>query len=226
MTALPLPRLALIDLDGTLVDTVPDIAFCVDGALERLHRPAAGQANVRRWVGNGIEPLLERALAGNGTAEPEEGELQAALAEFAALYQQHTSTRSRAYPGVAEGIQYLRARDVDLACITNKAQRYARALLADLDLLECFSLVLCGDTVPHRKPDPEPVLRALRERSVAPDQAVLIGDSVNDVRAARAAGVPVICVTYGYNYGRDIRDTRPDVVIDSLAELRQVFEPD
>ena len=221
----PLPRLALLDLDGTLVDTAPDIAYCVDRVVESLGRPAVGLQRVRDWIGNGIEPLLERALTSRCEGRLEAAVLEAACRQFDALYAQHLCVRSRTYPGVMQGLEYLRESGVSLACVTNKPERHARALLAEQKLLDAFSLVLCGDSLPQSKPDPLPLLHALEVLGVEPERAVLIGDSVNDVLAARAAGISVICVSYGYNHGHRIHEAAPDRVIDSLADLPSVFIP-
>ena len=218
------PKLVLMDLDGTLVDSLPDIAFCVDRMLTELDLPTVGQARVGEWVGNGTEILVRRALAGNLDGEADEELHARAVPVFTALYAQHTSERSRVYDGVPAGLEYLRASGAALACVTNKASAFTHKLLAEMDLDEHFSLVISGDTLARKKPDPLPLLHASRHFAVPPEQGLLIGDSANDVKAARAAGFGVVCVSYGYNHGDDIRDSLPDAVIDSLAELPALFE--
>jgi len=218
------PKLVLIDLDGTLVDSLPDIAFCVDRMLTELDLPPAGQARVREWVGNGTDTLVRRALAGNLDGEVDEGLFARALPEFTTLYAQHTSERSRVYDGVPAGLAYLRATGAALACVTNKASAFTHKLLAEMGLDKHFSLVISGDTLARKKPDPLPLLHASRHFAVPPEYGLLIGDSANDVKAARAAGFGVVCVSYGYNHGDDIRASMPDAVIDSLAELPTLFE--
>ena len=222
-TRIAIPRLVLVDLDGTLVDTLPDIAFCVDGMLTRLNLPAAGCERVRQWVGNGTEVLVRRALAARLDEAVDEQHYARALPIFTQLYAQHTSERSRIYDGVPAGLDFLRRAGVELACVTNKTSAFTHKLLAELELGEHFSLVISGDTLPRRKPDPMPLLHTSRHFAVAPEQALLIGDSVNDVKAARAAGFGIVCVTYGYNHGDDIGASNPDAVIDSLAELPELF---
>ncbi len=218
------PALVLIDLDGTLVDSLPDIAFCVDGMLTELGLPTAGQARVGQWVGNGTDILVRRALAGNLDGEVDEEQFARASLLFTALYKKHTSERSRVYEGVESGLDYLGAIGAVLACVTNKASAFTHKLLSDMDLDKHFSLVISGDTLARKKPDPLPLLHAARHFAIPPEQALLIGDSANDVEAARAAGFRVVCVSYGYNHGNDIRDSRPDAVIDSLAELPALFQ--
>lgn len=217
------PRLAMLDLDGTLADTAPDLCHCVDRTLEALGRPPAGEAKVRRWIGNGSEALLRRALGGCGAEGGDGALLRRALDHFETLYARHPSARSRLFPGVRAGLDYLHAKGVVLACITNKAERHTRALLADLGLRHRFAMVVGGDTCARRKPDPEPLRYALARLGFPAGAALLIGDSTNDVRAARAAGVPVVCVSYGYNHGRNIRDAGPDAVIDSFDRLPALF---
>ena len=219
------PRLVLIDLDGTLVDSLPDIAFCVDRMLTELALPAAGAERVGQWVGNGTDILVRRALAGNLHGEVDAGQYARALPLFRALYSAHTSERSRVYDGVAAGLDYLHATGAALACVTNKPSAFSHKLLADMELDRHFSLVISGDTLARNKPDPLPLLHAASHFAVPPEQALLIGDSANDVKAARAAGFRIVCVSYGYNHGDDIRASLPDAVIDSLAELPTLFEP-
>ncbi len=222
-TRIAIPKLVLVDLDGTLVDTLPDITFCVDGMLTRLNLPTAGQERVRAWVGNGTEVLVRHALASRLDAAVDEQHYARALSIFTELYAQHTSERSRIYDGVPAGLDFLHRAGVELACVTNKASTFTHKLLKELGLDEHFSLVISGDTLPRRKPDPMPLLHAAQHFAVASEEALLIGDSVNDVKAARAAGFGIVCVTYGYNHGDDIRLSNPDALIDSLAELPELL---
>ncbi len=219
----PPPRLVLLDLDGTLVDTVPDLATCVDAMLAELDRPPRGEAKVREWVGNGIERLVKRALTDSQDGEPDPCLFQRALPRFMALYARHASDRSRPYPGAEDLLAFFEARRIPRVCVTNKASRYTEALLSDLGWLSRFDLVLSGDSLARKKPDPLPLLHAGEHFGVAPDKSLMVGDSKNDVAAARAAGIPIVCVSYGYNHGEDIGAARPDVVIDSLDELPRLI---
>ena len=214
----------LIDVDGTLVDSVPDLAFCVDEMMKRLGRPPHGEAKVRDWVGNGVERLVRRALVGQLDGEPDEALFQQAYPIFLELYAENTSKRSRLYPGIREGLEWLKAQGYPLGCVTNKAAQFTEPLLRDLGVADYFAIVISGDTLPKKKPDPAPLLHAAEFFGVAPEQSLMVGDSVSDVKAARAAGFRIVCMSYGYNHGQDIREAHPDAVIDSLVELKGLFE--
>ncbi len=218
------PQMILIDLDGTLVDSVPDLAFCVDAMLEELGRSPWGEQTVRDWVGNGVERLVRRALTGTLDGEPEDALFRKAYPIFLELYASNTSQRSRLYPGVREGIDYLTSAGYALGCVTNKAGRFSVPLLRDLGIRRAFGILISGDTLAKKKPDPLPLLHAAEHFGVAPGDALMVGDSVSDVKAARAAGFQIVCVSNGYNHGVDIREAGPDAVIDSLAELKGLLE--
>jgi phosphoglycolate phosphatase len=213
------PEMVLIDLDGTLVDSVPDLTRSVDAMMAALDRPPRGEAAVRDWVGNGVERLVKRALIGALDGEPEPADYERAYPIFLALYAAHNGERSRLYPGVREGLDALAARGLKLGCVTNKAACFTEPLLAALGVADRFGIIISGDTLPEKKPSPLPLLHAAEHFGVAPAAALMVGDSISDVKAARAAGFPVVCVSYGYNHGQDIREAAPDAVIDALAEL-------
>ena len=219
------PKMILIDLDGTLIDSVPDLAYSVDAMLARLGRPPRGEAAVRNWVGNGVERLVQRALLGTLDGEAPAADFALALPIFMEIYAENTSGRSVAYPGVREGLDYLSGAGYPLGCVTNKAAQFTLPLLRDLGLLDYFGTVVSGDTLPEKKPHPAPLLHAAAHFGVAPADALMIGDSVSDVTAARAAGFRIICTSYGYNHGRDIREANPDAVIDSFTQLRTLLAP-
>ena len=207
------------DLDGTLVDSVPDLAAAVNIMLQQLGLPACEEAQVRTWVGNGMDNLIRRALTNDmaGNADPEL--FARARPLYKAAYADHISVYSCLYPGAEAGLNALHAAGFPLACVTNKAAEFAVPLLDKLGIGPLFTAVVGGDCIPHPKPAPDALLLCAERLGVAVDQGLMIGDSVNDVGAARNAGCPVVCVPYGYNHGHDIRDAAPDAVIDSIADL-------
>ncbi|MGV6817907.1 MAG: phosphoglycolate phosphatase [Thiotrichales bacterium] len=213
------PEMVLIDVDGTLVDSVPDLAFCVNAMMLALNMPERSEADVRNWVGNGVPRLVERALTNdlNGTPEPELYEK--AYPIFLDLYAENTSKRSMLYPGVIEGLDFLKTAGYRIGCVTNKAEQFTHPLLKDLGIFDRFEIIISGDTLPKKKPDPLPLLHAAKSLGASPEKSVMLGDSISDVKASRAAGFKIICMSYGYNHGEDIRNYNPDVVIDSMAEL-------
>ncbi|MCU7935632.1 MAG: phosphoglycolate phosphatase [Candidatus Thiodiazotropha sp. (ex Dulcina madagascariensis)] len=218
------PEMILIDVDGTLVDSVPDLAYCVDELMKQLGRPPHGEAKVRDWVGNGVERLVRRALIGRLDGEPEEADFERAYPLFLDLYAVNTSQRSMLYPGIREGLDYLKSQGYRLGCVTNKAAQFTLPLLKDLGVDDDFEIVIAGDTLPKKKPDPMPLLHAAESLGVDPAAALMVGDSQSDVMAARAAGFQIVCMSYGYNHGEDIRNYHPDAVIDSLDEMPALLE--
>lgn len=222
--AIKKPEMVLIDVDGTLVDSVPDLAFCVDEMMQQLGQEPRGEARVRDWVGNGVERLVRRALTGELDGEPQDAEFNRACPIFLDLYADNTSKRSLLYPGVQEGLEYLRASGFALGCVTNKAEQFTLPLLTDLGIRDYFSIVVSGDTLEQKKPHPAPLLHAAEYFRVAPGHSLMVGDSISDVKAARAAGFQIACVPYGYNHGEDIRVAEPDIVIETLAHLKMELE--
>jgi len=218
------PDMILIDVDGTLVDSVPDLAFCVDEMMRHLGCEAQGEERVRDWVGNGVERLVRRALIGRLDGEPDDADFAKAYPVFLDLYADNTSKRSMLYPGVSEGLEALKAAGYPLGCVTNKAARFTEPLLRDLGIDGYFSIIISGDTLEQKKPHPAPLLHAAEFFKVEPGHALMVGDSISDVKAARAAGFSIACVPYGYNHGEDIRMAEPDLVIDSLAVLKTELE--
>lgn len=220
------PELVLVDLDGTLVDSAPDLTVCVDAVLARLDRPPCGETGVRRWVGNGVDRLLHRALTGDMDSTADADLFSRARKEFLRLYECHNGRHSRIYPGVVEGLDFLTGLGCRMGCVTNKPACFTEPLLHRFGLDRYFTLILSGDSLPARKPDPLPLRHAARYFDVAPGDSLLIGDSINDIRAARAAGFRIVCVSYGYNHGEDICHAGADAVVDSLAELAGLLADD
>lgn len=213
------PDMVLFDLDGTLVDSVPDMAWSVDAMLNLIGLPGCGEQKIRHWIGDGLENLIKRALTNDMHTEPDPSLFEKAFRLFLDIYADNTCRATCIYDGVATGLDYLRKHKYRLGCVTNKREQFTRRILEVLGINNHFDIVISGDTLPRKKPDPLPLLHAADFFSANPENSLLVGDSINDITAARAAGFRVFCVTYGYNHGRDIRDAAPDAVIDSIAQL-------
>ena len=207
---------AIVDLDGTMVDTLGDFDAALNRTLAELGQAGVERAFIEQTVGKGSEHLIRSTLAHVG-ADP-------ALYEAAwAAYQRHylaiNGAHSAVYPGVVEGLQALRARGWRLACLTNKPGDFARPLLAAKGLDGFFDVVFGGDAFERKKPDPLPLRRTCEALGTAPAQTLMVGDSSNDAQAARAAGCPVVLVSYGYNHGQPVAAVGADAVIDRLDAL-------
>jgi phosphoglycolate phosphatase len=212
----------LFDLDGTLVDSVPDLADAVDATLLQMQLPPAGQEAVRMWVGNGASMLLRRALAAATRCLPQqvpENLLQTGLDTFFGHYEKHCCRATVVYPGVTQALVGLRERGIAMACVTNKPGRFTDRLLRHYGLQQFFPVVLSGDSLAQKKPDPAPLLVAIQSLGLTPPECAMVGDSGADVDAARNAGIPVIVVSYGYSQGIEAADLGADAVVDSLLQL-------
>ncbi|MGH8399179.1 MAG: phosphoglycolate phosphatase [Gammaproteobacteria bacterium] len=215
-------RLVAFDLDGTLVDSMPDIVHAVDSMVRKLSSPIPDVDKVREWVGDGVRRLVERALTGTQDGKPDAALYRRGLEAFRHAYAAHIAVDTRVYPGVREVLDQLQDIGIHLACITNKSGEFTEPLLNALDLRDYFGVVLSGDSLVQRKPDPMPLLHAAHHFKVAPQQACMVGDSRNDLVAARAAGFRAIGVRYGY--GGVLADLKPDAILDSLTELPPLLE--
>jgi phosphoglycolate phosphatase len=207
-----------IDLDGTMLDTVEDLSIAVNHMLDELKLPALDLALVRTFVGKGIANLVGRSMRAVTGREPDDELIARAMPLYEAHYERVNGQTTTVYPGVREGLERLAAAGFPLACITNKSQRFTGPLLERIGFARYFSLVVCGDSLPKRKPDPLPLTHAAGHFGVAPGEMLMIGDSVNDAQAARAAGCPVFCVSYGYNEGADVRTLDVDAIVPTLVE--------
>lgn len=224
MVQIPLPVKAVtIDLDGTLLDTVTDLTLAVNMMLKQLGQPPLAEELVRTFVGKGISNLVQRALAGALNGEPDAALYAKALPIYLDCYEGINGNHTRLYPGVQEGLAALRARTVPLACVTNKAERFTLPLLRRMEIDSYFAIVVAGDTLPQKKPDPLPLMHVCRHFGIAPRDMLMIGDSVNDAIAARAAGCPVFCVSYGYNEGTDVRELDVDAIVSTLFEATKLI---
>lgn len=214
--------LFLFDLDGTLVDSVPDIAAAVDETLQHEHLPPAGLDAVRQWIGNGSLHLIERALRASGvtlSADTGGDKIAATHEYFLNVYQQHLCHRTVLYPDVLATLQTLQQLAIPMAIVTNKPIQFVPALLRYLHIDSFFNLTVGGDSLARKKPDPLPLRYCCEQLQVACSRTLMVGDSIHDVMAAKSAAMDVAAVNYGYNHGDDIALTQPTYVIHSLREL-------
>lgn len=212
-------RLVTFDLDGTLVDSVPDLAVAIDmvcGELA-LHMPGARQ--VRQWVGDGVRRLVKRALTGTEDGEPNGPLFRRGMELFRQYYRAHLSDHTHLYPGVRTVLDQLRNDGLNLACVTNKSGEFTGPLLEALDLSRYFGAVVSGDTLAERKPSPLPLLHVAQVLAIPPAAACMVGDSANDMRAARAAGFVPVAVAYGYGHAAEVAATGPETLLGALTEL-------
>lgn len=215
-------QLLAFDLDGTLIDSVPDLADAVDQMLTALNRPAAGADKVRSWVGQGAVVLVKRALADGieiaGIDETSELFMQA-YAAFLTAYDANKGAKTRCYEGIFALLDYAKARRIPMALITNKPYRFVPEILEQLNLDGYFDLVLGGDSLQEKKPSPMPLLHAAEQLNANPTNSLMIGDSITDISAGQAAGFRTLAVRYGYDHGVPVDQCGADLVVDSLAEL-------
>lgn len=212
-------RLVAFDLDGTLIDSLPDLAVAVDAMLLELGKPAAGEAKVGDWVGNGSHKLIERALHDALGNMPDAEYVAMAHARFLHHYAEAPSARTRVYPGVHEALAALRERGIIVALITNKPQAFIAPILESMELADYFDLTLGGDSLSRKKPDPAPLLHVAEHFKVAPAHCLMVGDSRHDIEAGKRAGFRTLAVPYGYNHGEPVALSRPDGLVESLAQL-------
>lgn len=213
-----------IDLDGTLADSIPDLAAAVNGMLRELGRTELPLDSIRSFVGKGIPRLVERSLAGSAEGAATTAEMERALPVFERHYTEVNGRFSVLYPGVNEGLQALREMRMPLACVTNKSGRFTMPLLEQLGIAGFFDQIIGGDALPQKKPHPAQLLHACKGFGIAPADMLMIGDSLNDAQAARAAGCPVFCVPYGYNEGQDVRSLDVDAIVPSLIEAKRLIQ--
>jgi len=216
------PKAVVFDLDGTLIDSVPDLAASVDIMLQGMGREPAGEAKVRAWVGNGAQVLVARALADDDHASVEEHDpalFEVAMRLFFAAYAEGCAANSQVYDGVIDCLESLKAQGVGMGVITNKPLQFTLPMLVHFGLAPYFTLVLGGDSLPEKKPSPMPIEMAYKAFAADKDSLLMVGDSRSDIRSARAAGCPVVAVPYGYNHGVAIADEKPDLIVEHLGLL-------
>lgn len=217
------PALVMFDLDGTLVETAPEIADAVNDTLAEAGWPVVTQGQVEGWIGQGTGELLIAALSQATGMAAAAVRLDPGLAPLSARFGHHYAcrcgTRSRLYPGVNAVLEGLRQRGTRLAVVTNKETRYVQPVLAAHGLHDSFDRVVCGDTLSTKKPDPAGVLSCLVEFGATPQMALLVGDSSIDAATARQAAVAVWLLPHGYNAGQPVADCQPDRVVADFAAV-------
>lgn len=218
-------KVILFDLDGTLVDSAPDLALAVNHMLESLKREPFCAETIRSWVGNGAQTLVKRGLSGSNVIdETIDPELFAqALDIFLDFYAQNLCVTTVTYPNVETTLKSLKAQDYRLVLVTNKPYDFIEPLLEGLALTDLFELCLGGDSLAKKKPDPLPLLHVCERLDVSVSECVMVGDSKNDIVAANAANMHSIGVTYGYNYGEHINLYEPDHVVDDLSQIIELL---
>ncbi len=230
-TTPPLPfdvsaiRAAIIDLDGTMLDTADDFTAALNGVLSALTLPPIDRDEVVRYIGKGSERLIRDVLHSRLPAERAEAAFSRACDDYQHEYAKINGHHAMLYPGVVEGVIALYDLGLKLACVTNKPERFARALLERHGLSPYFLAVYGGDSVSRKKPDPLPMLAACQALGVKPAQTVAIGDSENDVIAARAAGIASLTVPYGYNHGKPVQTLGTDAIVATLLDAAHLLEP-
>ena len=215
-------QLLIFDFDGTLIDSVPDLADATNAMLTTLGRDTYPIETIRNWIGNGSRMLVERALVGDVTVP--EGALTQAEADhaeqiFFEAYKNLSGSKTVAYPDVDSGLKKLHAAGYTLALVTNKPIRFVPKILASFGWQDLFSEVMGGDSLPVKKPDPAPLLHVCDALNVSVAQSVMIGDSRNDMLAGQNANMDTLGLSYGYNYGQDIRELNPTEAFDNFADL-------
>ena len=210
---------AIVDLDGTMVDTLGDLHAATNATMQQLGLPPLTREQVEHRIGKGSEYLVMQALKLHVDDARAQALYPEAIALYLKLYGELNGQYADPFPGVAEGVAALHAAGLKLACATNKPTDLARQLLQMKGLLQYFSLVNGGDAFPRKKPDPMPLLETCKQLGLPPAQVLMIGDSQNDALAARAAGCPVALVTYGYNHGEPVRGVDADGFADRIGDL-------
>jgi phosphoglycolate phosphatase len=216
------------DLDGTLLDTIHDLAAAVNALLDELGHAPLDVAIVRTFVGKGMANLVRRALARSTGVSPEaieDFELKDALTRYQEHYAALLGRATKPFPRMIEGLDRLRAMQLPLAIVTNKATRFVRPHLAQAGIEKYFSVIVGGDDLPAKKPDPAQLVHAARLLRVEPAMMLMVGDSVNDAQAARAAGCPVLLLPYGYNEGRAVQQADADGIVATLADVADRIRP-
>jgi len=207
----------MIDLDGTLMHSAPEIARAANHMLAVLGKPTLDEKQIESYIGEGAHVLIKRCLTGQLDGEPDAMVYAEAQTLFFDFYAQNAA-ESKPYPRVVEGLQAIKNAGYRMACVTNKPERFTLPLLAANGLLQYFELVVSGDTLPKKKPEPDQLFYICDKLGVSVGNALLIGDSKTDIAAARSAGCYVFTVPYGYNQGQQVEASAVDALINNIDE--------
>jgi phosphoglycolate phosphatase len=218
-------KVIIFDLDGTLIDSSPDLALAINHMLKTLNKETFSLDEIHHWVGNGAETLVRRALSGSATISEEidENEFKKALDIFLKFYAQNLAVATVTYPHVPSTLSKLKAHGYRLAIVTNKPFDFVAPILKELKLEEYFELYSGGDSLKEKKPNPAPLLYVCEKLNVSVEECVMVGDSKNDILAAKACHMQSIGVTYGYNYGEPIATYNPDVYFSDFSEIGELL---
>ena len=212
-------RLIVFDLDGTLIDSAPDLVKAVNYALTILNKPTHSQATIQQWIGNGADVLVKRALLNNWHVGEIPDDFEDAFELFKTYYAEHDWVHSRLYDGVLETLQTLKNTDFKLACVTNKTARFTNPLMETAGLAPYFDFIASGDTFVEMKPEPLPLLETAKLFNVVPENAWMIGDSINDISAGKRAGFKTIAVSYGYAGQHSMAELNADYTVNAILEI-------
>ena len=219
-----LVKAIMIDLDGTLLDTAGDLATAANLMLRELGRAELPIATIQSYIGKGIQNLVKKSLTNSLDGEPDAELFSQAIAIYEHEYEKNLCINTRPYPRAVDGLTAMKEASFQLACITNKSEAFTLPLLRATSLLDYFDIVLAGDSLPKKKPDPMTLQHACKLFGILPHEMLLIGDSLNDTEAARAAGCYVFCVPYGYNEGRDVLGLDCDAIIPSIYDAVKLIK--
>lgn len=215
-------KVIMFDVDGTIVNSIPDLSYAIDKMLKFLGREKCGEQKVANWIRNGgISKLVEIALIDSLGHKPDLNYQNKAKEIFFDFYAKNITRKSFLYDGVIDVLNYLKEEGFVITCITNKAHRFTIPLLKGLDIFKYFKIIISGDTFAKRKPDPGAIFHIADTLKVKVKDCLMIGDSIVDIQTAKSAGVSVICLSYGYSSYDDIVKAKPDLIIDSMSELSE-----
>jgi phosphoglycolate phosphatase len=213
------PELIIFDLDGTLIDSAPDLVEAVNFALSQLNKPTHSQASIQQWIGNGADVLVKRSLVGSWHVESAPVDFDAAFALFKTYYAANDWVHSRLYDGALDTLKELKEMGLKLACVTNKTARFTNPLMETAGLAPYFDFIASGDTFSDMKPSPIPLLETAKKMGIDPEKTWMIGDSINDISAGKQANFKTVAVSYGYAGQYTMADLNATYTLNSLPEL-------